>query len=446
MLRAIADAGLPPTRSLATAPAAIAIAMPRGKGASGLSQAYDEGRAAERILVAATLLGLGAGIAWVRSEVGQPMAELLGLPDDRYIRTIVAIGHPTDAAQRPKAAPGRRAFRAADRLPRALAVLSVPRGRESDPVSGSAARRLRTRVNDLHEADVLLARVPRVVGAARARAGRIVVDDDRPTAPLPRPAHRSPIATRSPAIVRALGRLAVRRRPLVGAVRPVPTGPRPAAGPPAAGGPPSATSAIAAAVAMTRLGGRAIATAATTIPIAGITPAAVSPTVRCTSSVTELRDRPRAARISPSATQAPMRSSHDGMPAHRGRRSRPTASATSTPIVRTGMPTSRQALRKTCTMRYPRRAPRVRGRSRGSRTRGRRWPAGDGHDDEPATPRHRHHVEEVLERRRRILGRAGVERTGLHHRATRRGEPVEALGWRHPGERPGGHRSPPRPR
>ena len=104
-LRAIHDAGHPQTRALANAPAAIAITMPVEEG-RGISFAYDEGRAAERILVAASLLGLGAGIAWVRGEARDAVARALGLPDDRFVRTIVAIGHPTDAALRPKSAPG----------------------------------------------------------------------------------------------------------------------------------------------------------------------------------------------------------------------------------------------------------------------------------------------------------------------------------------------------
>jgi len=105
-LSEMAEAGMPQTRSLASAPAAIAIAMPHADGTGDTSQPYDEGRAAERILVAASLLGLGAGIAWIRSDVRASMAEIPGLPSDRYIRTVVAIGHPTDAARRPKSAPG----------------------------------------------------------------------------------------------------------------------------------------------------------------------------------------------------------------------------------------------------------------------------------------------------------------------------------------------------
>lgn len=105
VLRAVHEAGQPQTRALATAPAAIAIAMPVEEG-RGISFGYDEGRAAERILVAATMLGLGAGIAWIRGDGREAVARALGLPEDRFVRTIVAIGHPTDAARRPKAERG----------------------------------------------------------------------------------------------------------------------------------------------------------------------------------------------------------------------------------------------------------------------------------------------------------------------------------------------------
>ena len=111
VLRRIADAGLPQTRSLATATAAIAIAVPTEQG-SAVSHAFDEGRAAERMLIAGSFLELGAGIAWVRTEIRPAVSELLGLPEDRFVRTIIALGHPTDAAREPKSAPGRA------RLPR----------------------------------------------------------------------------------------------------------------------------------------------------------------------------------------------------------------------------------------------------------------------------------------------------------------------------------------
>lgn len=104
-LRAIHDAGAPLTRSLETAAAAIAIAMPSEPG-SGVSHAFDEGRAAERILIGASLLGIGAGIAWIQPAARRAVGDLLGMPEDRFVRTVVALGHPTEAALRPKSRRG----------------------------------------------------------------------------------------------------------------------------------------------------------------------------------------------------------------------------------------------------------------------------------------------------------------------------------------------------
>lgn len=114
-LKTLHEAGMPQTRGLATAPAAIALLLPGDERT--ISRAYDEGRAAERILIAAHLLGLAAGISWIRSAVGPTVAALLGLPADRFVRTIVAVGHPTEAARQPKSPPGQ------GRLPRDQVVV-----------------------------------------------------------------------------------------------------------------------------------------------------------------------------------------------------------------------------------------------------------------------------------------------------------------------------------
>jgi nitroreductase len=114
-IRAIHDLGLPSTRGLATAPAAIAIAMPSDpKRAVGI--AYDEGRAAERLLIGAAMLNLGAGISWTIPGIRDEVGRMLGLPDDRVVRTIVQVGHPTAAARMPKSEPGQA------RLPRDVVV------------------------------------------------------------------------------------------------------------------------------------------------------------------------------------------------------------------------------------------------------------------------------------------------------------------------------------
>ncbi|MGZ8515533.1 MAG: nitroreductase family protein [Candidatus Limnocylindrales bacterium] len=115
VLRRLATIGMPHTRSLQTATAAIAIVLPAGDGHE-TGNAFDEGRAAERILIAAGMLELGAGIAWVQSAVRGAVGEVLGVPSDHFVRTIVALGHPTDAARRPKSAAG------SARLPREATV------------------------------------------------------------------------------------------------------------------------------------------------------------------------------------------------------------------------------------------------------------------------------------------------------------------------------------
>jgi nitroreductase len=104
----IHEMGMPQTRSLESALTAIAIAVPDGGSVDGgddgddVSYAYDEGRAAERMLIAASFLGLGAGIAWLLPHVRQPVGEMLKLPGGWIVRTIVVAGHPTEAARAPK--------------------------------------------------------------------------------------------------------------------------------------------------------------------------------------------------------------------------------------------------------------------------------------------------------------------------------------------------------
>jgi len=93
----------PNAKHAAGAAVAIAIAM---SGDNSEWDAYDEGRAAERILVAANALGLGAGIGWALPPARAAVAEFLGLAPPAFVRTIVSLGHPTEAARRPKSAPG----------------------------------------------------------------------------------------------------------------------------------------------------------------------------------------------------------------------------------------------------------------------------------------------------------------------------------------------------
>jgi nitroreductase len=111
LIRKVADLGLPQTRGLPTATAAVAIIVPE-EPERELSRAFDDGRAAERMLIAAHMLGLGGGISRVRADVRAGINKVLKLPSNRSVRTIVALGHPTDDALQPKTRPGRA------RLPR----------------------------------------------------------------------------------------------------------------------------------------------------------------------------------------------------------------------------------------------------------------------------------------------------------------------------------------
>jgi len=93
---------------VAEAPLAIALVL---NGASMASEAYDEGRVTERLLVAAKLLGLGGGTAWYGDDDQQQRGkEILGIPADRTARSLVVLGYPKSVRDpRPNpAASGRR--------------------------------------------------------------------------------------------------------------------------------------------------------------------------------------------------------------------------------------------------------------------------------------------------------------------------------------------------
>ncbi len=87
---------------------AIALVFP---GDNDLHEAYDEGRVSERIMIAAKLLGLGAGTAWFgEPERVAAAKEMLGVPGDQVLRSMVVIG-PYTTFKDPRAAgpaPGRK--------------------------------------------------------------------------------------------------------------------------------------------------------------------------------------------------------------------------------------------------------------------------------------------------------------------------------------------------
>jgi nitroreductase len=133
-LQAIGTAS-PNAGQVAGAAAAIVIVMDGGM--PGI-EAFDEGRVAERILVAATALGLASAIGWVMPGAAAQVRTLLGIPGERTVRTLVSIGYPTEIGARLKAAPG-TARRPLDQLVR-YGRYDGPPSRSTAHIDGLSAR------------------------------------------------------------------------------------------------------------------------------------------------------------------------------------------------------------------------------------------------------------------------------------------------------------------
>jgi nitroreductase len=100
--RAMAEAA-PNTPHIGVAPLVVAVAVERR---SPDLDNFDEGRLAERIMIAAAAHGLASGIGRA-PEAAQPViGRLLGVPEDRVVRTVVSLGYPTEAGAAPKSPPG----------------------------------------------------------------------------------------------------------------------------------------------------------------------------------------------------------------------------------------------------------------------------------------------------------------------------------------------------
>jgi len=97
-----------PITWLASAPLGIAIVLD-GAG-NAMSEAYDEGRVTERVLIAAHALGYGGGVAWFGDDTQQAEARrILAIPAERTARSMVMIGRPVSTKDpRPTARPGGR--------------------------------------------------------------------------------------------------------------------------------------------------------------------------------------------------------------------------------------------------------------------------------------------------------------------------------------------------
>jgi nitroreductase len=92
------------TPHIGIAPLVIAVAMdPMGE----TSDNFDEGRVAERMMIAATAYGLACGIGRARPEAQKVIGPLLRVPADHFVRTMVSVGYPTQAGRTPKSPRGK---------------------------------------------------------------------------------------------------------------------------------------------------------------------------------------------------------------------------------------------------------------------------------------------------------------------------------------------------
>lgn len=63
-------------------------------------ETYDEGRLSERIMLAAEAYGIGSCIGWLRGNGRRDAKTLLGIPQERLVRTVISLGYPDEEARR----------------------------------------------------------------------------------------------------------------------------------------------------------------------------------------------------------------------------------------------------------------------------------------------------------------------------------------------------------
>ena len=88
---------------LAGAPLGIVLIM---AGDRAEQETYDEGRLAERIMLAARAHGVGSSIGWIVGSGRDAARELLGIPQEKVVRTAISLGYPDEETRRSRAGRG----------------------------------------------------------------------------------------------------------------------------------------------------------------------------------------------------------------------------------------------------------------------------------------------------------------------------------------------------
>jgi nitroreductase len=63
-------------------------------------ETYDEGHLSERIMLAAQAYGVGSSIGWLKGSGRTDAKALLGIPEERLVRTVISFGYPDEEARR----------------------------------------------------------------------------------------------------------------------------------------------------------------------------------------------------------------------------------------------------------------------------------------------------------------------------------------------------------
>jgi nitroreductase len=92
---------------LARAPLGIVLVM---AGERVEQETYDEGRLAERVMLAALAHGVGSSIGWIIGGGRDAAKEILGVPENRTVRTAISLGYPDEGARRRQTGRARKAL------------------------------------------------------------------------------------------------------------------------------------------------------------------------------------------------------------------------------------------------------------------------------------------------------------------------------------------------
>ena len=86
-------------RPAAGAAVALVVVTPEGAERHELN-VFDSGRLVERLLLAAKALGLGSNIATLKEDGPNTIKQMLGIPPDKRIWTVVTMGYVDEDAHR----------------------------------------------------------------------------------------------------------------------------------------------------------------------------------------------------------------------------------------------------------------------------------------------------------------------------------------------------------